>query len=50
LLRMFLDLPSGIFSYARSGANPFQPAQIVAKLHKQALAFQQAGDYLPQEE
>jgi 2-oxoglutarate ferredoxin oxidoreductase subunit alpha len=51
LLRMFLDLPGGVYSYARSGANPFQPSQIVAKLQKQALAFQQiTGDRAPQEE
>ena len=50
LLRMFMDVPSGVFSYARSGANPFQPSQIVGKLQKQALAFQHAGDSAPQEE
>ena len=50
LLRMWLDVPSGIFSYARSGANPFQPSQIVAKLRKQALAFQQQSDLAPVEE
>jgi 2-oxoglutarate ferredoxin oxidoreductase subunit alpha len=50
LLRMYLDLPGGVFSYARSGANPFQPNEIVAKLQEQAFAFQLPGDHTPQEE
>ena len=49
LLRMFTDVPSGVFSYARSGANPFQPGEIVAKLQQQALEFQHAANFLPQE-
>jgi len=50
ILRMFLDVPPGVTSFARSGANPFQPAEIVARLREQATALQQSGDSRPQEE
>jgi 2-oxoglutarate ferredoxin oxidoreductase subunit alpha len=40
LLRMFVELPAGIASFARSGANPFQPAEVVARLREAALALQ----------
>jgi 2-oxoglutarate ferredoxin oxidoreductase subunit alpha len=50
MMRMVLDLPRGLVSFARSGANPFQPAEIVAKLRKQAVALQQKGDSQPNEE
>jgi hypothetical protein len=33
LLRMHLDLPKGVRSLARSGANPFLPGEIVVALH-----------------
>lgn len=33
LLRMFVDLPPGVVSMARPGADPFRPAEIVARLH-----------------
>jgi 2-oxoglutarate ferredoxin oxidoreductase subunit alpha len=36
LLRMFVDVPPGVVSLARSGANPFAPAEVVERL--QALA------------
>jgi len=32
ILRMFLDLPAGMESMARSGANPYRPSEIVARL------------------
>jgi 2-oxoglutarate ferredoxin oxidoreductase subunit alpha len=32
LLRMFTDVPKGVSSFCRSGANPFQPAEVVARL------------------
>lgn len=32
MLRMFIDLPRGVKPLARSGANPFQPSEIVARL------------------
>lgn len=50
ILRMFLDLPPGVTSYVRSGANPFQPAEIVRKLRKRALQMQQHGNGQPNEE
>lgn len=50
LMRMVLDLPKGLKSYARSGANPFQPAEIVRRLREQAQAMHQSGDSMPQEE
>ena len=41
LLRMFLDVPPGMRNYARSGANPFQPGEIVARLREIAIGIQQ---------
>ena len=32
LLRMYADVPRGMQSFARSGANPFQPAEVAARL------------------
>ena len=32
MLRMQLDLPRGLKSFCRSGANPFQPSEIAARL------------------
>jgi 2-oxoglutarate/2-oxoacid ferredoxin oxidoreductase subunit alpha len=32
LIRMFVDVPSGVRSLCRSGANPFQPSEIVSHL------------------
>ena len=40
LLRMFLDLPKGVRPFCRSGANPFQPAEVLAKLREASLALQ----------
>ena len=34
ILRMFVDVPKGVQPFARSGANPFQPAEIAAALTK----------------
>jgi 2-oxoglutarate ferredoxin oxidoreductase subunit alpha len=51
ILRMYVDLPSGVTSMARSGANPFQPSEIVAGLRDHAMALQgrEAESRLPQE-
>jgi 2-oxoglutarate ferredoxin oxidoreductase subunit alpha len=38
ILRMFTDVPSGVVSLARSGANPFQPDELLAQLRKAAAA------------
>ena len=32
ILRMQMDLPRGMTSFARSGANPFRPSEVVARL------------------
>jgi 2-oxoglutarate/2-oxoacid ferredoxin oxidoreductase subunit alpha len=40
ILRMFVDLPPHIASFARSGADPFQPGEIVARLRDAALRLQ----------
>jgi 2-oxoglutarate ferredoxin oxidoreductase subunit alpha len=45
VLRMFVDLPPGVASLARPGANPFVPAEIVARLRELAVALQRVpGD------
>jgi len=40
LLRMFIDLPKGVQSFARSGANPIQPAEVLAKLKELSFGLQ----------
>ena len=40
LLRMFLDVPRGVESFTRSGANPIQPADVLAKLKDQTFHLQ----------
>jgi 2-oxoglutarate ferredoxin oxidoreductase subunit alpha len=40
ILRMYVDVPRGVTSLARSGANPFQPAEVAAKLAELALGLQ----------
>jgi 2-oxoglutarate ferredoxin oxidoreductase subunit alpha len=40
VLRMFVDLPPGVRSLARSGANPFTPAQIADRLGRLVLELQ----------
>lgn len=42
LLRMFVNLPHGVSSLARSGSNPFTPAEIAAHLRELAAAGQRA--------
>ena len=49
LLRMFLDLPVGIAPMARSGANPFLPGEVVARLRDSTLALQRRHARMPQE-
>jgi 2-oxoglutarate ferredoxin oxidoreductase subunit alpha len=34
ILRMYVEVPSGVEPFCRSGANPFQPAEIVARLRE----------------
>jgi 2-oxoglutarate ferredoxin oxidoreductase subunit alpha len=41
VLRMMLDVPVGLKSFSRSGANPIQPAEVVRKLQERALDLQQ---------
>ena len=40
ILRMYLDLPRGVRPFCRSGANPFQPAEVLSRLRESALALQ----------
>ena len=40
ILRMFLDLPAEVQSFARSGAIPFQPSEVVERLRALALRLQ----------
>jgi 2-oxoglutarate ferredoxin oxidoreductase subunit alpha len=41
ILRMYVDLPPGVTSFSRSGANPIQPGEIVALLRSAAASLQQ---------
>ena len=51
VLRMHLDLPKGVKSLARSGANPFLPGEIVAALHQLLAELQRSheSELQPQE-
>jgi 2-oxoglutarate ferredoxin oxidoreductase subunit alpha len=42
LLRMFVDLPRGVESIARSGSNPFTPLELAERLRDLAVAVQRA--------
>jgi 2-oxoglutarate ferredoxin oxidoreductase subunit alpha len=42
LLRMFVDVPRGVQPFARSGSNPFTPADVVERLRDCAVAMQRA--------
>jgi 2-oxoglutarate ferredoxin oxidoreductase subunit alpha len=50
ILRMFTDVPAGVVSLARSGANPFQPDEILAQLRNAAVSLQQPDVSVPSEE
>jgi hypothetical protein len=44
---MFVDLPAGMESMARSGANPFRPSEILTRFHELTRALQRRpGDAL----
>ncbi len=40
ILRMYVDVPRNVQSMCRSGANPFQPAEVLARLQEVALSLQ----------
>jgi 2-oxoglutarate ferredoxin oxidoreductase subunit alpha len=42
LLRMFIDIPRGVESFARSGSNPFTPAEVTSRLQDLAVSVQRA--------
>jgi len=44
VLRMFLDLPKGVRSFAKSGANPFLPTEVAEHLRTAALALQREAE------
>jgi len=41
IVRMFVDVPPGVVSFCRSGANPIQPREIVRLLRNAAASLQQ---------
>ncbi|HET8646182.1 MAG TPA: hypothetical protein VFO85_11875, partial [Vicinamibacteria bacterium] len=43
LLRMFVDVPAGVVSLARSGANPITPEEVLGELRSLARALQRHG-------
>ena len=40
LLRMFIDVPAGVRSFARTGANPFRPLEVALALKEMVLSLQ----------
>jgi len=42
ILRMFTNVPAGVVSYARSGANPFQPNDVLEMLRTAAASEERA--------
>jgi 2-oxoglutarate ferredoxin oxidoreductase subunit alpha len=41
VLRMFVDVPAGVTAFARSGANPISPQDVLTRLRGLALGLQQ---------
>jgi 2-oxoglutarate ferredoxin oxidoreductase subunit alpha len=41
LIRMFVDVPANVWSFARSGSNPILPAAVLGRLERLALELQQ---------
>jgi 2-oxoglutarate ferredoxin oxidoreductase subunit alpha len=50
ILRMFTDVPAGVRSLARSGANPFQPQEILDRVRNLAVSLQQPTSPVSSEE
>jgi 2-oxoglutarate ferredoxin oxidoreductase subunit alpha len=40
IMRMFIDVPAGVTSFARCGANPIQPGDVVSRLEAAAKSLQ----------
>ncbi len=51
LLRMQVDLPAGLRSFCKSGANPFSPSEVARELRHAMMALQsgKADSLQPQE-
>jgi 2-oxoglutarate ferredoxin oxidoreductase subunit alpha len=45
LVRMYVDLPVGVTSYSKSGANPIAPRELVERLRRMALALQRKWEH-----
>jgi len=44
VLRMFVDVPRGMEPFARSGANPIRPEEILERVRQQAMALQRVHE------
>jgi 2-oxoglutarate ferredoxin oxidoreductase subunit alpha len=49
-LRMFVDVPAGVESLAKSGSNPILATEIVDRLRSMALGMQRKREYEPEPE
>jgi 2-oxoglutarate/2-oxoacid ferredoxin oxidoreductase subunit alpha len=50
LIRMYVDVPPGLKSFAKSGSNPFSPAEIVERLRAQSRAILEERQHVSQAE
>jgi 2-oxoglutarate ferredoxin oxidoreductase subunit alpha len=50
IIRMYVNVPRGLESFARSGSNPISPAEIVERLRKQARAIVEEREPISQAE
>lgn len=51
ILRMYVDVPANVTSFCRSGANPFQPMEIVNRLKRTVMSLQRnASEHLMAQE
>jgi hypothetical protein len=41
---MFIDVPKGVVPFLHDGANPFQPAEVVARLREAAMGLQKSSN------
>jgi 2-oxoglutarate ferredoxin oxidoreductase subunit alpha len=50
LIRMYVDVPKGLKSFAKSGSNPFSPIEIVERLRAQTRAILEEPQHVSQAE
>ncbi len=50
ILRSYVEVPAGVVAFCRSGANPIQPGDVLAKLRTASLTLQEPAVQVPVED